>query len=199
MSAKEELIAAALAQCDVIAGMLGYEPSSLRDMRELCARATRAALLEYVRGIMAERDALMQTLRDEIGENLRLRELGGALPDENITAMTERLILERDQFRDAAKMVDVPEIRFGNMLDCRTCAHFTSDGCHSTAVCIDAQQHKATSPRQYWTAAPQPVGAAEVPMQCGWYQDGDEESTTWQTSCGAYFTLNEGTPSEVKP
>jgi hypothetical protein len=77
--------------------------------------ATRAALLEYVRGIMAERDALMQTLRDEIGENLRLRELGGALPDENITAMTERLILERDQFRDAAKMVDVPEIRFGNM------------------------------------------------------------------------------------
>ena len=71
--------------------------------------ATRAALLEYVRGIMAERDALMQTLRDEIGENLRLRELGGALPDENITAMTERLILERDQFRDAAKMVDVPE------------------------------------------------------------------------------------------
>jgi hypothetical protein len=231
MSAKEELIAAALAQCDVIAGMLGYEPSSLRDMRELCARAmvqpnmaeverlvseheyklecyhsgivwagetkaTRTALLDYVRGIMAERDALMQTLRDEIGENLRLRELGGALPDENITAMTERLILERDQFRDAAKMVDVPEIRFGNMLDCRTCAHFTSDGCHSTAVCIDAQQHKATSPRQYWTAAPQPVGAAEVPMQCGWYQDGDEESTTWQTSCGAYFTLNEGTPSD---
>jgi len=69
--------------------------------------ATRAALLDYVRGVMAERDALMQTLRDEIGENLRLRELGGALPDENITAMTERLIRERDQFRDAAKMVPV--------------------------------------------------------------------------------------------
>ncbi len=138
MSAKEELIAAALAQCDVIAGMLGYEPSSLRDMRELCARAmvqpdiaeverladeyanavhdgrdndcatVRAALLDYVRGVMAERDALIQTLRDEIDENLRLRELGGALPDENITAMTERLIRERDQFRDAAKMVADP-------------------------------------------------------------------------------------------
>lgn len=40
------------------------------------------------------------------------------------------------------------------------------------------------------------LAAAEVPMQCGWYQDGDEESTTWQTSCGAYFTLNEGTPSD---
>jgi hypothetical protein len=130
----------------------------------------RSALLDYVRGIMAERDALMQTLRDEIGENLRLRELGGALPDENITAMTERLILERDQFRDAAKMVDVPEIRFGNMLDCRTCAHFTSDGCHSTAVCIDAQQHKATSPRQYWTAAPQPVSEepCSIEQPTGW-------------------------------
>lgn len=40
------------------------------------------------------------------------------------------------------------------------------------------------------------VSTTEVPMQCGWYQDGDEESTTWQTSCGAYFTLNEGTPSD---
>jgi hypothetical protein len=49
--------------------------------------------------LAAERDGLMQTLRDEIDENLRLRELGGALPDENITAMTERLIRERNALR----------------------------------------------------------------------------------------------------
>lgn len=52
---------------------------------------SRAALLDYVRGVLAERDALIQTLRDEIDENLRLRELGCALPDENITAMPEHV------------------------------------------------------------------------------------------------------------
>lgn len=66
-------------------------------------------LLDAVRAIAAERDGLKQTLRDEINENLRLRELGGALPDENITAMTERLIRERDHFRDAAKMVSAAQ------------------------------------------------------------------------------------------
>lgn len=49
--------------------------------------------------LQAERDGLMQTLRDEMDENLRLRELGGAGPDENITAMTERLIRERNALR----------------------------------------------------------------------------------------------------
>jgi hypothetical protein len=33
---------------------------------------------------------------------------------------------------------------------------------------------------------------------CNWYQDGDETSETWGTSCGKYFTLNEGTPHENK-
>ena len=38
---------------------------------------------------------LHAAMRDEMDEGLRLRELGGAMPDENITAMTERLIKER--------------------------------------------------------------------------------------------------------
>ena len=93
MSATQELIAAALAECDLMTGMLGYEPASLRDLREACARAMvqpaapdmveverrletyeeacrsacdigqwepeRTALLDYVRGVLAERDALM--------------------------------------------------------------------------------------------------------------------------------------------
>ena len=54
---------------------------------------------ECVRELRTERDGLMQTLRDEMDENLRLRELGGAGHDENITAMTERLIRERNALR----------------------------------------------------------------------------------------------------
>ncbi len=53
----------------------------------------------YGEDLKRERDGLMQTLRDEIDENLRLRELGGAMPGENITAMTERLIRERNALR----------------------------------------------------------------------------------------------------
>jgi hypothetical protein len=58
-----------------------------------------------MRALAKERDGLMQTLRDEMDENLRLRELGGAGPDENITAMTERVIAERDELR-MKRMVD---------------------------------------------------------------------------------------------
>ena len=47
--------------------------------------------------LTAERDAFKATLFDEMDENLRLRALGGALPDENITAFTERIIAERDR------------------------------------------------------------------------------------------------------
>ena len=53
-----------------------------------------------------ELDQLMQTLRDEMDENLRLRELGGAGPEENITAMTERLIQERSAVRMALQEAD---------------------------------------------------------------------------------------------
>lgn len=47
----------------------------------------------------AEIEALQSLIRDEIDEGLRLRTLGGAGPDENITAMTERVIAERDSLR----------------------------------------------------------------------------------------------------
>jgi hypothetical protein len=41
----------------------------------------------------------MQTLREEMDENLRLMERGGALPDENITRFIERLIRELEAHR----------------------------------------------------------------------------------------------------
>lgn len=51
----------------------------------------QAAQIEALRLTNA---GLIDSLRDEMDEGLRLRELGGALPDENITAMTERIIGE---------------------------------------------------------------------------------------------------------
>lgn len=39
-----------------------------------------------------------------------------------------------------------------------------------------------------------PVDSPE-PEQCRWFQDGTD-SDTWQTGCGSYFMINDGTPSE---
>lgn len=41
--------------------------------------------------------ALKETLHDELDENLRLREIGKAHPDEGMTEFIERLIKERDR------------------------------------------------------------------------------------------------------
>ena len=48
-----------------------------------------------IEALQLTKAGLIGSLREEMDEGLRLRELGGALPDENITAMTERLIGER--------------------------------------------------------------------------------------------------------
>ena len=90
----------------------GYEdghPSNATTRQDKYSAASQRLLTELREAIellISERDGLMQTLRDEMDENLRLRELGGAQPDENITALTERLIRERDALREvAARMV----------------------------------------------------------------------------------------------
>lgn len=36
------------------------------------------------------------------------------------------------------------------------------------------------------------------PAACGWSQDGDSYSDTWATSCGHYFRLDDGTPTDNK-
>lgn len=40
--------------------------------------------------------------------------------------------------------------------DCRLCGNYTtaSGGCVSTLRCVDSNQYKATTPRQYWEAKP---------------------------------------------
>jgi hypothetical protein len=50
--------------------------------------------------------ALVATLRDEMDEGLRLRELGGARADEGITAMTERIVAENAQLRAEIARLD---------------------------------------------------------------------------------------------
>ena len=51
--------------------------------------------LRQLEALQLTKAGLIDSLREEMDEGLRLRELGGALPNENITAMTERLIGER--------------------------------------------------------------------------------------------------------
>ncbi len=63
------------------------------------------SLVAMVAQLRGENAALIDAMRDEMDEGLRLRELGGAMPDENITAMTERVIAERDELR-TRRMVD---------------------------------------------------------------------------------------------
>ncbi len=48
-----------------------------------------------IEALQLTKAGLIDSLREEMDEGLRLRELGGALPDENITTMTERIIGER--------------------------------------------------------------------------------------------------------
>jgi hypothetical protein len=54
---------------------------------------------EAIERLTAERDCIKETLHDELAENLRLRDLGGALQDEGMTAFLERVIAERDALR----------------------------------------------------------------------------------------------------
>lgn len=57
------------------------------------------SMLRRIPTLEAERGALKETLHDEMAENLALRELGGAGPDEGMTQFLRRVIAERDAQR----------------------------------------------------------------------------------------------------
>ena len=78
------------------------EHEAMRDSVE--AKADRIDRLgEMVERLVAQRDALQQTLHDELAGNLRLRDLGGARPDEPMLTFLERIIAERDALLAALK------------------------------------------------------------------------------------------------
>jgi len=78
----------------------------LAEWRELAlSQASDAGIVARMVKAETEVALLHAAMRDEMDEGLRLRQLGGALPDENITAMTERVIAERDELR-TKRMVD---------------------------------------------------------------------------------------------
>ena len=69
-------------------------------MMDAAAELRRLDAVEAERDALAsQKDLLIEAMRDEMDEGLRLRKMGGAAPDENITAMTERVIRERDALR----------------------------------------------------------------------------------------------------
>ena len=70
-----------------------------------CGDCEYQDLLGELSDLRAERDALKQTLHDELDENLRLREMGKAQEDEGMTAFLERVIAERDALRKALMRV----------------------------------------------------------------------------------------------
>lgn len=63
------------------------------------------AQAKEIEALRAERDAFKQTMYDELDENLRLRELGGAREDEPMTTFLERVFVERDALRSS--MIDI--------------------------------------------------------------------------------------------
>ena len=66
------------------------------------------------------------------GGRPRLRELGGALPDENITAMTERVIAERNALRKALRLA-----REGYASEAATCLPVLPQWRERTMALID--------------------------------------------------------------
>ena len=91
---------------------------------EQALRFEAAAALEQqaaqIHALQLTKAGLIGSLREEMDEGLRLRELGGALPDENITTMTERLIGERAALSAelSALRADAERLR-ADLISCR--------------------------------------------------------------------------------
>lgn len=105
--------------CDYLGDGLFEKPLTTTDALHAKACGLHGQILAEVYRLHAEAGeahrlleserALVATLRDEMDEGLRLRELGGARPDEGITAMTERIVAENAQLREAVRSARADE------------------------------------------------------------------------------------------
>ena len=95
---------------DLIATLRATDEEISPLYRRDAADALEAQAAEIAR-LKAERDAFKQSLYAELDTNLRLRELGGAQPDEPMTPFLERVIAERDGLRvDAERLSRLPRL-----------------------------------------------------------------------------------------
>ena len=102
--------------CDDLGEGLFEKPLTTTDALHAKATELHGQILAEVYRLHAEageahrlresEKALVATLRDEMDEGLRLRELGGARPDEGIAAMTERIVSENAQLRAELARLD---------------------------------------------------------------------------------------------
>jgi hypothetical protein len=76
--------------------------------------------LAAIKKLKDGRDAFQESLYAELDTNFRLRDLGGARPDESMTPFLERVIAERDTLRGALLVL-------ANAADGMCVAHFDSD------------------------------------------------------------------------
>lgn len=80
-----------LAEVPIVNRGMGWQSNATATLREAAAQIA----------------ALKETLHNELDGNLRLRDLGGAKPDEPMTTFLERVFAERDALREVAvRMVD---------------------------------------------------------------------------------------------
>ena len=84
---------------DSAAAELRRQHEEITDLRHGAGVANQT-----IASLVAQRDALKQTLHEELNGNLRLRDLGGARPDEPMLTFLERIIAERDALLRALNM-----------------------------------------------------------------------------------------------
>lgn len=129
------------------------------------------AKADQIERLTAERDALKATLHDELTENLRLRDMGGARQDEGMTAYIERLVAERDA--EAAR------------------AELHADLCARTAQALGLERFEGRSdmPERVAALVAERDGLRADAERYRWLRDGDSNPCAgW---CIAYWDIDD--------
>lgn len=151
-----------------LAAHLAADYAWLRDEYGLYIASMLGAQSELRRipALEAERDAMQQSLYDEIDANFSLRDLGGALPDEDMGTFLRRVIAERDQLRaerDQTKELLVAED--DERLRYETDAEHARLECDQLRAEVEALKRRAALDEL--ARIDQDIAAAPKPCRCG--------------------------------